>query len=78
MPSIHSSVITSRAVSAHSTCGTRKPASPAVVSAISDSAAASRRRSISTVTVRASVSTVATGRSRRAAGSMRSMNRAPA
>ena len=47
MPSIHSSVSTSRAVSSHSTFGTRKPGSPAVLSAISESAAASSRRSIS-------------------------------
>ena len=37
----------------HSTFGTRKPGSPAVASAISESAAASRRRSISIATERA-------------------------
>ena len=61
MPSIHSRVSTSRAVSSHSTFGTRKPWSAAVASAISESAAASSRRSISIVTERASVSTTATG-----------------
>ncbi len=69
MPSTHSSVSTSRAVSSHSTPGTRKPSSAAVSSAISESAAASSRRSISIATERASVSTTATGLRRRAAGS---------
>ncbi len=53
MPSIHSLVSTSRAVSAHSGRGVRKSASPAVFWASSDIAAASRRKSISMVTERA-------------------------
>ena len=52
MPSIHSTVSTRRAVRFQSTSGTRKPSSPAVFSAISEMAAASRRRSISSSVVR--------------------------
>ena len=47
-------------------CGTRKSGSSLVFSAISDSAAASSRRSISIATERASVSTTSTSRRRRA------------
>ena len=47
VPSIHSSVSTSLAVRSQSTDGTRKSGSALVFSAISDSAAASSRRSIS-------------------------------
>ena len=50
--SIHSSVSTSLAVRSQSTVGTRKSGSSLVFSAISESAAASRRKSISTVTER--------------------------
>ena len=57
MPSIHSSVSTSLAVRSQSTVGTRKSGSSSVFSAISDSAAASSRRSISIATERRSVST---------------------
>ena len=64
VPSIHSSVSTSRAVRSQSTVGTRKSASSRVFSAISDSAAASSRKSISIATERASVATASTGRSR--------------
>ena len=52
VPSIHSSVSTSRAVRSQSTAGTRKSGSSLVFSAISDSAAASSRRSISIATER--------------------------
>ncbi len=55
VPSIHSSVSTSWAVRSQSTAGTRKSGSSLVFSAISDSAAASSRRSISIATERASV-----------------------
>ena len=51
-PSIHSSVSTSRAVRSQSTAGTRKSGSFLVFSAISESAAASNRRSISSATER--------------------------
>ena len=47
VPSIHSSVSTSLPVRSQSTAGTRKSGSALVFSAISDSAAASSRRSIS-------------------------------
>ena len=47
VPSIHSSVSTSRAVRSQSTAGTRKAGSSLVFSAISESAAASSRKSIS-------------------------------
>ncbi len=57
MPSIHSSVSTSRPVRSQSTFGTRKPLSSLIFSAISDSAAASSRRSISIRVVCWSVST---------------------
>ena len=53
MASIHSSVSTSLAVRSQSTAGTRKSGSSLVFSAISESAAASRRKSISTMTERA-------------------------
>ena len=53
VPSIHSSVSTSRAVRSQSTVGTRKSGSSLVFSAISESAAASSRRSISIATERA-------------------------
>ena len=81
MPSIHSSVSTRRAVRRQSTVGTRKlPSgsgwSPAMLSAISEMAAASSRMSISISTERASVSTTATGRSRRVGGWKRSIWRA--
>ena len=55
--SIHSSVSTSRALLSQSTFGTRKSGSSLVFSAISDSAAASSRKSISMVTERRKVST---------------------
>ena len=64
--SIHSSVSTSLLVRSQSTVGTRKSGSSLVFSAISESAAASRRKSISTVTVRRKVSTTSMSRSRRA------------
>ena len=64
VPSIHSSVSTSRAVRSQSTAGTRKSVSSRVFSAISESAAASSRKSISIATERASVATASTGRSR--------------
>ena len=81
MPSIHSSVSTRREVRRQSTPGTRKPpapgaVSPAMLSAISEMAAASSRMSISISTERASVSTTATGRSRRDGGCKRSIWRA--
>ena len=66
VPSIHSSVSTSLAVRSQSTAGTRKSGSALVFSAISDSAAASSRRSISSATERRKVSTVSISRSRRA------------
>ena len=47
VPSIHSSVSTSRAVRSQSTAGMRKSASSLVFSAISEAAAASSRKSIS-------------------------------
>ena len=61
--SIHSSVSTSRAVRSQSTAGTRKSGSSLVFSAISESAAASKRRSISIPIERRSVSTTSTSRS---------------
>ena len=64
--SIHSSVSTSLVVRSQSTAGTRKSGSSLVFSAISESAAASRRKSISTITERRSVSTTSMSRSRRA------------
>ena len=60
MASIHSSVSTSLVVRSQSTAGTRKSGSSLVFSAISESAAASRRKSISTVTERRNVSTTST------------------
>ena len=56
--------------------GTRKSSSPAVFSAISEMAAASRRKSISSSVERLSVSTTATGFRRRVGGCRRSMRRA--
>ena len=81
MPSIHSSVSTRRAVRRQSTVGTRKAPSgsawsPAMLSAISEMAAASSRMSISISTERARVSTTATGLSRRDGGWKRSIWRA--
>ncbi len=80
-PSIHSSVSTRLEVRRQSMPGTRRRPSgrawsPAMLSAISEMAAASRRRSISISTLRASVSTTAIGRSRRVGGSQRSIWRA--
>jgi len=66
VPSIHSIVITRLAVRSQSILGTRKPASFAVFSAISDIAAASSLRSISILTLSASVCTTSTGLRRRA------------
>ncbi len=66
VPSIHSRVSTSLAVRSQSTAGTRKSGSALVFSAISDSAAASSRRSISSATERRKVATVSIMRSRRA------------
>ena len=81
MPSIHSSVSTRLAVRRQSTDGTRKlpsasSRSPLMLSAISEMAAASSRMSISISTVWASVSTTATGRSRRDGAWKRSICRA--
>ena len=82
MPSIHSSVSTRREVRRQSTPGTRKPPAPgaaastAMLSAISEMAAASSRMSISISTDCARVSTTATGRSRREGGCKRSIWRA--
>ena len=53
-----------------STAGRRKPGSALVFPAISDSAAASSRRSISSATERRNVATVSTMRSRRASAEM--------
>ena len=66
MASIHSSVSTSLVVRSQSTAGTRKSGSSLVFSAISESAAASSRKSISIMTERRNVSTTSTSRSRRA------------
>ena len=76
VPSIHSSVSTSRAVRSQSTVGTRKSRSSRVFSAISESAAASSRKSISSATERASVATTSTSRKRRASADTRSPVRA--
>ncbi len=76
MPSIHSSVSTRRALCVQSTLGTRKPSSALEFSAISDSAAASMRKSISMATDLASVSTTAMGRKRREGACSRSIMRA--
>ena len=76
MASIHSVVSTSRSVRSHSGSGTRKSASSRVFSASSESAAASRRRSISIATERASVSTTSRARRRLASGTKRSNSRA--
>jgi hypothetical protein len=62
----------------HSTRGTRNFGSSRLFSAISEMAAASRRKSISKRTDSASVSTTATGRSRREAATFFSRNRAAA
>ena len=64
--SIHSKVNTSLVVRSQSTAGTRKSGSSLVFSAISESAAASRRKSISTSTERRNVSTTSMSRNRRA------------
>ena len=74
--SIHSSVSTSLVVRSQSTGGTRKSGSSLVFSAISESAAASSRKSISTVTERRKVSTTSTSRSRRASAERSSAWRA--
>ena len=66
MPSIHSIVSTLWVVRSQSTVGTRKSGSSRVFSAISDSAAASSRRSISIVTERDIVLMTSISRSRRA------------
>ncbi len=76
VPSIQSSVSTSLAVRSQSTAGTRKSGSRLVFSAISDSAAASNRRSISIQTERRSVATVSIRRSRRASADSASARRA--
>ena len=66
MPSIHSIVSTLWVVRSQSTVGTRKSGSSRVFSAISDSAAASSRRSISIATERDIVLMTSISRSRRA------------
>ena len=66
MPSIHSIVSTLWVVRSQSTAGTRKSGSSRVFSAISDSAAASSRRSISIATERDIVLMTSISRSRRA------------
>ena len=66
MPSIHSMVSTLCVVRSQSTVGTRKSGSSRVFSAISDSAAASSRRSISIATERDMVLMTSISRSRRA------------
>ena len=66
MPSIHSIVSTLCVVRSQSTVGTRKSGSSRVFSAISDSAAASSRRSISIATERDIVLMTSISRSRRA------------
>ena len=76
MPSIHSGVSTRLEVRSQSTLGTRKRSAGAMFSAISEIAAASSRRSISSSVVRCRFSTTATGRSRREGGWKRSIWRA--
>jgi hypothetical protein len=76
MPSIHSTVSTRRAVRCQSTCGTRKSSSVAVFSAISEMAAPSSRKSISSSVEAFSVSTTATGFKRRDGVCQRSIWRA--
>ena len=76
MPSTHSSVSTWWLVRSQSTEGTAKSGSSRVFSAISDSAAASSRRSISMATERDSVSTISIERSRRASADQDSAVRA--
>jgi hypothetical protein len=66
MPSIHSIVSTLCVVRSQSTAGTRKSGSLRVFSAISESAAASSRRSISIATERDIVLMTSISRSRRA------------
>ena len=75
MPSIHSSVITRLAVRRQSTSGTRKPSSGVMLSAISEMAAASSRRSISRSVVCFRLSTTATG-FRRRDGAMEALDHA--
>ncbi len=76
VPSIHSMVRTSRVVRSQSISGARNSGSRIRFSANSDAAAASRRKSISMRTLRASVSTTSTRRRRRRLGSKRSAVRA--
>ena len=65
VPSIHSVVSTRLLLRPHSTCGTRKPLSSLEFCAISESAAASMRRSNSCTIDSSSMATAATGRSLR-------------
>ena len=76
MPSIHSIVMTSRVVRSQSIAGARISGSSFEFSANSEAAAASRRKSISIRTERASVSTTWTRRRRRISGAHRSASRA--
>src|SRR5947207_3422189 len=76
MPPMRSVVSTVRPVRSQSIRGTRKLVSPAKFSASSEAAAASKRRSISSCTDCASVSTTSTGFSRRKCGWVRSARRA--
>ncbi len=76
MPSIQSSVSTVRAVRSQSTAGTRKSGSLRVFSAISESAAASSRRSISITQVRRRLSATSMRRRRLASAEKRSALRA--
>ena len=75
-PSIHSSVSTSLAVRSQSTSGAWKSWSLATLSRNSEAAAASSRKSVSSFTVRASVSTTSMARSRRPSEEKRSAIRA--
>ena len=72
MPSTRSSVSTRRLVRRQSTSGTTKPSSSAKFWRSSDAAAASKRRSISIITLCANVRMTSTGRSLRQEGSVRS------
>src|SRR6266446_1355572 len=76
MPPMRSVVSTARPVRCQSIRGTRKLGSPAKFSANSEAAAASKRRSISSWTDCARVSTTSTGFSRRRVGWVRSVSRA--
>ncbi len=76
MPSIQLVVSTRFCVRFQSTSGTRKPSSGLIFSAISEIAAASSRKSISSCVVRARLSTTAIGFRRRVGGWKRSIWRA--